>query len=525
MENILNNINKRCIALAATDKKRSNVILHKVLDIIIKELTADQLFRIMFREKFFGGSYYDGLKVSEPTEFDIDLVLEIPKQCNAFIKTSDKDGFVHVYIEEVLNLKEEFKGLEQLYDLSTHHISAKKLSSWFESLLTKSLNKLCPAGAPLTEISIEGTSYTVHVKPQKSGPAFNININAYAGDSRIEINVDLVPCFQFTGRCWPSPSSGYRPNDISKHKGDKFLAVPKMPTDIPKPDFYWRLSFQEQERNLISGHELGRLKPALRLLKKLRDHWKHPIASYYIKTVFLWEVEKRSKEFWNLPLTSVFLEMLKIYGEKFKSGTIEYYWNERYNLISCLNEPTRDGIANKINNIVTEIERMSNDDPFVVAKHLVSPEELEILRKEVDIGKKKMKRGISQITPGEPTSNSPMKPQPPISSIQNVDCNEILENLKSDKTFKKMINEMVDSRVEEKLLEYDARKSIQFSPTTPTITESRLLQRNRVLEQENQELTRENAELQKEVKKLKSEKMNILTQIANLSLNTFEDSY
>lgn len=37
--------------------------------------------------------------------------------------------------------------------------------------------------------------------------------------------------------------------------------------DCDDLETYWRLSFQEQERELISGQELNTTKPAIKLLK------------------------------------------------------------------------------------------------------------------------------------------------------------------------------------------------------------------------------------------------------------------
>jgi hypothetical protein len=51
---------------------------------------------------------------------------------------------------------------------------------------------------------------------------------------------------------------------------NEFFIVAKKPKDVPDyvlPERHWRLSFQEQERQLIANK--GRLKPVDRLLKVL----------------------------------------------------------------------------------------------------------------------------------------------------------------------------------------------------------------------------------------------------------------
>ncbi|KAK9891312.1 hypothetical protein WA026_014554 [Henosepilachna vigintioctopunctata] len=389
MENILNSINGSYVSLNATEQKRNNVIVHAVLNTVIQSLSTDKLFKALYNKNYFGGSYYDNLKVGSSDEFDIDLLFVLPENLSPTINSSDKPGYVHVTLSDLEKLEEKFKGLEKLCNPITKQISARKVLSWFESLSAKCFNKLCPRGNVLQTVSVQGKAYDIKVKLTKSGPASTINIVAEALDkSVIKIDVDLVPCISFSKKYWPSKSAGYRQYDSKLHgNSETFFVVPKLPTGTAIPDFYWRLSFQEQERVLISGNELGRLKPVLRLLKRVRDHWNHPISSYFIKTVFLWEVETRSKDFWNRPLSIVFCAMLEVYGEKLKNGAIPYFWNKKFNLLSGFKKSTLDGIANKINNIVSDVKRFSEIDPFVVAKHI----EVEILRREVPIGKKKGK--------------------------------------------------------------------------------------------------------------------------------------
>jgi hypothetical protein len=93
---------------------------------------------------------------------------------------------------------------------------------------------------------------------------------------------------------------------------NEFFIVAKKPKNISDHEYeyrflerHWRLSFQEQERKLIA--DKGRLKPVGRLLKKMKKRQQHDkIASYYIKTVLLFMVEKRNDDFWQQSLSRVF---------------------------------------------------------------------------------------------------------------------------------------------------------------------------------------------------------------------------
>lgn len=57
----------------------------------------DDLFNEMFNgEIFFGGSYFDGLKISRPDEYDVDLLLKLSPAVVTRLIESDVPGFVHL---------------------------------------------------------------------------------------------------------------------------------------------------------------------------------------------------------------------------------------------------------------------------------------------------------------------------------------------------------------------------------------------------------------------------------------------
>lgn len=66
---------------------------------------ADTLFKSMFERIFHGGSYYDGLKVSKPEEYDLDLVMNLPLVIEPVVEVSNKHGFVYVKIEQYLKME------------------------------------------------------------------------------------------------------------------------------------------------------------------------------------------------------------------------------------------------------------------------------------------------------------------------------------------------------------------------------------------------------------------------------------
>lgn len=59
-----------------------------------------ELFKTSFTRVFYGGSYYDGLRVGNPEEFDLDLLLTLPKYAEPDLTNSNIPGFVHLRLKE-----------------------------------------------------------------------------------------------------------------------------------------------------------------------------------------------------------------------------------------------------------------------------------------------------------------------------------------------------------------------------------------------------------------------------------------
>lgn len=73
--------------------------------IISKLKEEDKLFEYLFQRVFYGGSYYDGLKIEKPEEYDLDLLLSLPKLVNATVTASKLAGFVKVQLRGIEILK------------------------------------------------------------------------------------------------------------------------------------------------------------------------------------------------------------------------------------------------------------------------------------------------------------------------------------------------------------------------------------------------------------------------------------
>lgn len=65
---------------------------------------------MMYQSTYYGGSYYERLKVGKPEEYDLDLLLKIPKLCNSQVIESDYPGFVHLQLPDFEKLEKQPEG-------------------------------------------------------------------------------------------------------------------------------------------------------------------------------------------------------------------------------------------------------------------------------------------------------------------------------------------------------------------------------------------------------------------------------
>ncbi|XP_044272464.1 uncharacterized protein LOC123016253 [Tribolium madens] len=387
IENVLQKINSMSIALPDDETKRNNQLLQIVKRAVQKLRSKSVLFDNLYQDISYVSSFYDGLKIGSPNEYDLDCNLRFPKVVGAMIEESDKPGYVHVVLRNLEALQKnetegaKYPNLDKLLD--GNFLSTKKIRSWIESLIDTVFH-----GNLKMDVNIDGTACSVKIEIIKSGPALTIKLEGVHNLKNFELKIDFVPCFIFPHDQWPK--NGYRQN-ISQNK-KTFFVVPKSPNDFDVHN--WRLSFQEQERELL--HNYKNMKSCIRLIKKIRDRHDHNIASYFIKTVFMWELEKFDKNFWEQSLSFVFMIMLRKYGEYIKRRNIPNYWHEGHNLIEDLSEETAFCITNKIRNIADHIDRIcsTNAGFYDIVKYFLKPNEydLENFKQEVSVSKKLLKR-------------------------------------------------------------------------------------------------------------------------------------
>lgn len=98
------------------------------------------------------------------------------------------------------------------------------------------------------------------------------------------------------------------------------------------------------------------------------------IASYYIKTLFLWKVVKEDKKYWETKISVTFRAMVQELHDAIANKNIQYFWNEHNNLIDGLKPTIQKLYADKLKAVLNSID--ANDVDKVVS-YLLTPEELK----------------------------------------------------------------------------------------------------------------------------------------------------
>ncbi|XP_023940038.2 cyclic GMP-AMP synthase-like receptor [Bicyclus anynana] len=372
----LGEIFKQFVALKDDDFKRSQEVFKSVFE-QFKQKMGEQCnyFGTYASQVLYAGSVYDGIKVSKLDEFDMDIVIRLPVNYqddgeNGIIIENAEPGFVTLKIVKAFDNLDKQKEWENRHRVtrdwrdSDKYFLQNKFRHWLHSIVQKTLNELNG------QVTVNGVTYLMKYK--MSGPAYTLNIRNADGEDHFLLDVDLVPVIRFLLPRWPE---GYRMMEGSQVK--EWLAVPKpnkAVADESQRNRLWRLSFQDYERDMIKG--CSQLKNIIRLVKKLRDaRGMKAIASYYIKTLFLWKVQKtEDKKYWQRKLSVIFREMVEELYNAIKEKNIPYFWNEDNNLIQGVKETLLNDYAEKLKQVLDSIDA---NDVEKVAYALLTTDEIK----------------------------------------------------------------------------------------------------------------------------------------------------
>ena len=291
-------------------------------ELIQQMKVEDDLFRALYVENVGTGSYYQGLRVYEATEFDIDVELDL---CDPVITHKDP-GWVQLNCKSDVRRMPETTRFLALMD-SKGTILPDKVVQWFKKVCQQALDSLIQSGAGIVED-------LKMVDARKCGPAVTISVTANSGE---RFDVDLVPVY-----C---------------HARHEYHCVPKKG---PKSNL-WRITHFAAEKQLLE--EPGCAKKVIKLLKLFRDRqgpkW-NKMASYYLKTIVMYMISGERRISWRENLIGLrFIGALKILNQYLIMHYIPFYPDAKENLLRKVGKTTVEKMQKDLEMILKE----THDDP------------------------------------------------------------------------------------------------------------------------------------------------------------------
>ncbi|XP_063232051.1 cyclic GMP-AMP synthase-like receptor isoform X2 [Bacillus rossius redtenbacheri] len=336
-----------CIKINEDERKRNNSVFHNEIGRILTEMKKDVVFKAVFKKLNYNGSTYENLKITSLNEFDLNVELKLPIDRRIEVENSmEKPGFVMLFVEDFdesafTSRTEEKVRREIMKWFSQGYLYRTKVYEWMQGVLERALSSY--RSLP---------SVNVWVKRRTAGPAHNL---IFEHSSFGELSVDLSPTLAFGLEDWPAdPVRHYYDIPFCTRLDDKnWYAVPKPPNKNYQQDpELWRISFYSFELEMMNG--LESLKPVLKLMKRLRDvqDW-GKISSYYLKTVFMWQLHEHEEDpsFWRMPLGKLFMLMLEKIQKSLTDGEILFFWDENLNLLNHVNTDFLTKTAFRISNM------------------------------------------------------------------------------------------------------------------------------------------------------------------------------
>ncbi|XP_033253959.1 uncharacterized protein LOC108158884 [Drosophila miranda] len=339
LEDTLNDLNGELINF---DKDRKTFTAHytELRNQLYSLWKRDEKLGKLLKGSTLGGSYGDNLKVSKPDEFDLLIHLEFPENNRIIVKPDPRrPGNVTLDMTKVMEAIRDSEHHRPIYEQLQKLVNGKnmlledRLQNWLQGLMIQALNKIG------NQIEVNKTISKLTYK--KCGPAHTIFVTG-----PYKYSVDFVPGIKLVA------AQSVLAGDQKKHFGNSthWYAIAK-PLKPPQPDNNsFRASYYAAEHELLK--DKANLKNAVRLLKKFRDAKQNlsNLKSYYIKTVFLWEVTKRDPRYWQSPLHEIFIEMMSKLANALKltpgKGKLQFFWDPKLEMIADLSSNQRAEMFN-----------------------------------------------------------------------------------------------------------------------------------------------------------------------------------
>eukprot|EP00111_Clytia_hemisphaerica_P010576 TCONS_00030897-protein len=350
---VLDDIQKQRINMDKDLVRENKEILGYILEQkILPELKKDVLFESLYECPYYTGSTYEGLRISAPTEFDINLIFDLPfnyeedlildeltKTYGTISLNDDFDRLWHPNRGDYARCKDIKK-----YFLDKHEprkFNALSIHQWFIGVLGKALERL-------EFIYFKDRTYKLKysVKNQ-SGPAHTLHVFRME-DNVLVFDVDLVPVFEFED-----------PNfeDLLVERTKSKYLVPKKPKDLDQfqsenVDHIFRISYAPKERLMLDNQKNA--KTVIKFLKLLRDSQNWFLVSYHLKTIVMnlnfktWKEENQLANYLNNAAQSLEFHLREHY--------LPMKHDHRHNLFGHIKNVSLDKIADRLSRIIREVQ-------------------------------------------------------------------------------------------------------------------------------------------------------------------------
>ena len=376
---VLKDIYARYISISPAEKKEKVALVEFIKNELIPLMKKkDELFCLLFQEIFHTGSYYDGLRVNNANEYDINILLRLPGIKESSMQFEDDgcdSGFATLTI--LGNVQDHLQVQQKMYN-SVQLLQRKLLEQgkdgwilmpdktrrWLQSILCKALN----------DVELK-KSYNKHgiesIALKESGPAMTLQIQL---QSSCQVDVDMVPVFVF--KCRQILDLNHIGDALKlfweSHMDTEFkefgtLAIDENFFMVPKSKYQnspeWRLSFTDIERKIL--HQHGCAKMVIKLLKYFRDcnHLIQGLSSYSLKTLVMLMIRKEPQFEWKEEeLPAIFLKTLKYLHEVLEKQFLPFYFHPGSNIFDKLSSSHMFNMKSWIAKVIKKLENTKDTE-------------------------------------------------------------------------------------------------------------------------------------------------------------------
>ncbi|XP_048386993.2 cyclic GMP-AMP synthase-like [Stegostoma tigrinum] len=331
------------LKIRSVQKSRASRQVNEVVDRLLRYIRKESGGCFSDVTKLASGSYYENVKISEPNEFDIMIVIPIKRI--QFLEVDTEGAFYQVTFKR----KPGANPLSQFVCNDT--LSAEEMICHLRKLIKEGVKTL--------------TEYNIKLERRKPGcPAVTLQIE----DKEYgPISLDMVLALEVHSQSWPGSTTkglkieGWLGKKVRKEFRMKpFYLVPKHPLNLAEgacnqsQKEMWRISFSHIEKMMLLNH--GSLKtccesesskccrkPCLKLLKNLIQKLKEKnprilanVVSYHAKTTLLHACVKRPQdEQWSFEeLDTCFLQLVDDFIEYLKASNLPHFFIPTFNLFN-----------------------------------------------------------------------------------------------------------------------------------------------------------------------------------------------